>query len=72
MEDPAVARETITVAQCGRLLGIGRATAYLLAKRGELPGMRRLGVRRIVVSRRALDEWLDGDHHTDEKRLGVE
>jgi excisionase family DNA binding protein len=48
---------TITVEQSARILGIGRNTAYELAKQGKLPGALRLG-RRIVVSRKALEKLL--------------
>ena len=51
-------RLTLTVEEAGELLGISRALAYELVRRGELPSLR-LG-RRIVVSRRRLEELLDG------------
>ena len=38
---------TMTVQQAGRLLGVGRSTAYNAAKRGELPTFRLNG--RLVV-----------------------
>ena len=50
---------TVNVEYAAQLLGIGRQTAYNLAKEGKLPGALRLG-RRIVVSRKALEEFLDG------------
>ena len=49
---------TVKVEEAARMLGIGRQTAYELAREGKLPGALRLG-RRIVVSQRALDEFLD-------------
>ena len=48
---------TVKVEEAAKILGIGRQTAYELAGRGELPGALRLG-RRIVVSKRALEEFL--------------
>lgn len=48
---------TMNVEEAAGLLGIGRNTAYDLAKRGELPGALRLG-HRIVVSRKALEAFL--------------
>ena len=51
---------TMSVTQAAKLLGIGRQTAYDLAAQGKLPGARRLG-RRIIVSKRALERFLDGD-----------
>ena len=50
--------ETVNVETAAKILGIGRQTAYDLAGRGELPGAVRLGGR-IVVSKRALDAFLD-------------
>lgn len=40
-------RLTVTVAQAGRLLGISRPTAYMLANQGKLPCLR-LGHRLLV------------------------
>jgi excisionase family DNA binding protein len=51
---------TMSVTQAAKLLGIGRQTAYDLAAQGKLPGARRLG-RRIIVSKRALERFLDED-----------
>ena len=53
-------RQTVTVEEAARILGIGRQTAYELAREGKLPGALRLG-RRIVVSRRALDRALEAE-----------
>jgi len=41
-------KQTYTVEEAARILGIGRQTAYELARRGELPGIKRLGGRFIV------------------------
>lgn len=49
-------RQTLTVAEAGRLLGIGRASAYQAVTRGEIPTIR-LG-RRLVVPKAALDRLL--------------
>jgi len=46
--------------EAAHILGIGRQTAYDLAAQGKLPGALRLG-RRIVVSKKALDRFLDGN-----------
>jgi excisionase family DNA binding protein len=48
---------TMKVEEAAKLLGIGRQTAYNLAKQGKLPGALRLG-RRIVVSRKVLETFL--------------
>ena len=49
---------TIKVEEAARVLGIGRQTAYDLAAQGKLPGALRLG-RRIVVSKKALEKFLE-------------
>jgi excisionase family DNA binding protein len=57
-ERPALDCKTYSIQEAGELLGIGRSLAYELAQEGTLPGVRRLG-RRYVVSRAALDAWLE-------------
>ena len=59
-------RLTLTVEEACRLLGVGRTVGYELARRGELPGVLRLG-RRLVVSRPALERALgiERDRPTD-------
>jgi excisionase family DNA binding protein len=49
---------TMKVWEAAEMLGIGKQTAYNLATQGELPGALRLG-RRWVVSRKALELWLE-------------
>lgn len=49
-------RLTLTIAETAKLLGVSLPTAYLLAKRGEIPVLK-LG-KRLVVPRRALDDFL--------------
>ena len=51
-------RRTMTVGEAAKTLGISRASAYELARKGELPGGLRLGGR-IVVSRSALERVLE-------------
>lgn len=51
---------TITVEEAAHLLGVGRGTAYGLARCGELPGAIRLGGR-IVVSRAKLEAAINGE-----------
>ena len=53
-------KQTYTVEEAARILGIGRQTAYELARRGELPGIKRLGGR-FIVSRIQLEEYLGKD-----------
>lgn len=59
MSTEAMIKQTVTVHEAAKLLGISRATAYQLAKEGKLPGALRLG-RRIVVSKKALELFLEG------------
>ena len=59
-------RQTLTVEEACDRLGIGRTLGYELARRGELPGVIRLG-RRLLVSRPALDRVLGLDtSHSEE------
>ena len=51
-------KTTISVEDAARTLGIGRSLAYDLARRGELPGVLRLGSKRLRVSRAALENYL--------------
>jgi excisionase family DNA binding protein len=51
-------RLVLTVPEAGRLVGLGRASAYQAARSGELPTLR-FG-RRVVVPRAALDRLLSG------------
>lgn len=57
MNEQDVVQLTLSVEQAARQLGIGRTLAYQLARRGELPGVIRVG-RFFRVSRPALDRVL--------------
>jgi excisionase family DNA binding protein len=50
-------RMTLSIEEAAAILGISRALAYELVRRGDLPQLR-LG-RRIVVPRKALMEFID-------------
>ncbi len=52
-------KQTFTVEEAAKILGVGRQTAYDLARKGELPGVRRLG-RRFIVSKTELEAYLSG------------
>jgi len=52
-----IVRRTFTVEEAGQILGLGRNTAYALAKSGRLPTIR-LG-RRLLVPKAALDRLLE-------------
>jgi len=56
----AVISQTVSVEIAAKLLGIGRQTAYNLVRTGQLPGARRLG-RRIIISRKAIDAFLEDE-----------
>lgn len=49
---------TVTVPEAARLLGIGRNSAYLAAKSGQLPTIR-IG-HRVLVPRAALESMVSG------------
>jgi len=51
-------RLTMTVEEAGKVLGISRATSYMLASTGKIPTIR-LGERRIVVPKAALMKMLE-------------
>lgn len=53
-------RRTVTVSEAARQLGISRSFAYQSIARGDFPiAILRIG-HRVVVSRAALDRYLDG------------
>jgi len=63
-------KTTHTIPEAGRILGIGRNSAYLAAKRGQIPALR-IG-RRLVVPHIALQHLLatkipepEGGHRCD-------
>jgi excisionase family DNA binding protein len=49
-------RQTLTIEEAAKVLGVGRNSAYLAAERGDLPTIR-LG-RRLLVPRSALERLL--------------
>jgi excisionase family DNA binding protein len=49
-------RMTLSIDEAATVLGISRAHAYGLVRRGELPRLR-LG-RRVVIPRKSLEEFL--------------
>lgn len=50
--------ETLSVPEAGRLLGVGRVTAFRLAHEGFIPAMR-VGQRKLRVPKVALQELLE-------------
>jgi excisionase family DNA binding protein len=59
-----VGRVTITVVEAAEMLGISRTSAYLCARRREIPTVR-LG-RRVLVPVARFMAMLDGDPPRDE------
>ena len=53
-------RLTMTISEAAKALGISRNLCYELARRGELPVIR-LGEKRLVISRVALERMLEGN-----------
>jgi predicted DNA-binding transcriptional regulator AlpA len=49
---------TISVEEASRMLGISRNLGYLLARQGQLPGVLKLGQKRLVVSKVAIERLL--------------
>jgi len=70
IESQAHARQTLNIEAVAIVLGINRSTAYELARRNELPvPVIRLG-RRMVVSRRAVEDLLNSALDKDESLSG--
>jgi excisionase family DNA binding protein len=64
---PKAGRATYTVEEIAELLGLSRASAYVLLKSGDIPA-RRLGTR-WIIPRHRFHQWLDSDpiaHATSE------
>lgn len=57
---PQLERATYTVTEVAVLLGISRSACYAEAKRGTLPGIRKVG-HRLLVLRSVFDTWLAGE-----------
>lgn len=51
-------RLTISVGEAAKMLGISRNLGYNLARRGKLPGVLKLGEKRLVVSKVAIEKLL--------------
>ena len=58
---------TLSIPEVAETLGISRNLAYELAARGELPGLIRLGVKRVVCSKLAIGKLLQGNGQSKEK-----
>lgn len=54
-------RLTYTIREASAVMGISKGLAYRLAKEGKLPGLIKLGDKRMVVSRIQLENLLQGE-----------
>ena len=57
----ATERLTLSIPEACAILGISRNLGYELARRGELPGLIRLGQKRVVCSKLAIEKLLEGN-----------
>lgn len=52
---------TISVGEAAKRLGISRNGAYVIARRGDLPGVRKIpGLERYVVYEPELQDFIEG------------
>ena len=58
---------TLSIPEVAETLGISRNLAYELAAKGELPGLIRLGQKRVVCSRMAIERLLQGESNLNPK-----
>jgi excisionase family DNA binding protein len=52
-------KRTVNLDEWAREVGVGRSMAYELARKGQIPGLLKLGTR-YLVSRAALERMLEG------------
>lgn len=57
---------TLSIPEVAETLGISRNLAYELAARGKLPGLIRLGEKRVVCSKLAIDRLLQSNGQPNE------
>jgi predicted DNA-binding transcriptional regulator AlpA len=66
-KDPGVQCEALQSAtlnvwpEMGHRLNVSRGLAYELARSGQVPGVVRLGPRRLIVLREPFERWLRGE-----------
>ena len=66
MKNSNAERLTMTIHEFAAVAGCSAATAYDLAKRNKLPvPVLRIGEKRMFLSRRAVDEWLNSKKNED-------
>jgi predicted DNA-binding transcriptional regulator AlpA len=57
---------TLSIPEVAETLGISRNLAYELATQDKLPGLIRLGQKRVVCSKLAIERLLQGNGHRSE------
>lgn len=67
---PVGGRATYKVSEVAELLGISRATVYVLLNAGQIPA-RRIGSR-WIIARRRFDDWLNASPNDDVRPTGTE
>ena len=60
-------KRTLTLNEAAAFLGCGTTLAYRLVRTGKMPGVIRLG-RKILISRKALERWVDGELNGNQPR----
>jgi excisionase family DNA binding protein len=65
MEPNEAERQTMTIEEAAKVLGVGRNNAYEAAQRGEIPTIR-IG-KRILVLREPLRRMLEGRHNRSDE-----
>lgn len=58
-EERAEARVTYTVPEIAKMMGLSRASVYVLLQAGEIPALRPGG--RWIIPKRRFHAWLDGE-----------
>lgn len=54
-------RLTFKISEVAEKLGVSKSLCYTMAREGRLPGLRRFGQRRLLVSRYLFELYLNGD-----------
>jgi len=60
-------RETMTVMEAAKRLGVGKTKAYELFRSGAIPGLRNFGPRKNVVLKHVLEKYLEGEEKNENR-----
>ena len=63
-----IERLVLSIEETAKILGISRGTAYLLANTGGIPAIR-ISKRRLVVPRKALEDFLSSAGRAKENQV---